>query len=142
MTERPQDADVPSLADTIEAATYDLVYSSEGDAPFTLVHWLGAARDGVPDAQSIAELAGANDDDAVEERPLEEFLARHTVRSDAHDTRAQELRPRYEALELLLRSDVREARFVRIGRQLVRCLVVGADDEGNLVGVETVAAET
>lgn len=142
MTETSRTPEPASLPDRIEAAVEELVYSSEGDAPFMLVHWIGAGHDGVPDASTIAQLAGASEGELVEERALDEFLARHTERSDAYDTRAQAIRPRYEALEALLRTEVRDARFVRVGRQTVRCLVVGRDDADDLVGVETVAVET
>jgi hypothetical protein len=47
---------------------------------------------------------------AVEETTLDRFLAHHVERTDPYDTRAQALRPRYEALKTALRTALREWR--------------------------------
>ncbi|HYJ79262.1 MAG TPA: nuclease A inhibitor family protein, partial [Longimicrobiaceae bacterium] len=118
------------------------VYTSESDRPFTWLVVPGGGEGWPYPADELARRLGTPPGTRVEERDLDDFLARHIETSDPYDVRAQRIRPRYEALRALLRRTLREPRVVRLGRHEVRCLVVGADADGNLAGLETVAVET
>jgi len=78
----------------------------------------------------------------VEERTLDEFLARHIERADPLDAKMQEMRPRFETLRATLRAKLRDVRVFRVGAVEVRCYVVGADSVGNLAGLVTTAFES
>jgi hypothetical protein len=130
------------MRDELAAAINGLVYSSESDRPFAVFFREGAAADGPLDAARVAALAGAAEDDVVEEQTLDRFFARHIDMVDPLDRLARERLPRYEALKRLLTERLSDVRVYRIGRVRIRCLAVGRDDAGNVVGVETVAIET
>ncbi|HWJ23768.1 MAG TPA: nuclease A inhibitor family protein [Gemmatimonadaceae bacterium] len=130
----------------LERAVAGLVYSSEGDAPFTYVELAppGAVAEPVSPAL-VARLAGAPAGSRLEERTLDAFLARHRGRVDPADAAAQALRPRYDALAAVLRETLADPRAVRVvvpGRAEVRCYVVGRDARGAIAGLATTAIET
>lgn len=127
--------------DDIARAADGLLYSSESDRPFEPVT-LGPAPDGELTAARFGEIVGAPAGARVEERSLDDFLARHIETSDPHDPRAQAVRPRYERLRAVLRTELRDVRVFRLGRIEVRCWVVGRDGEGRLRGLATTAIET
>ncbi|HEX5726403.1 MAG TPA: nuclease A inhibitor family protein [Longimicrobiaceae bacterium] len=131
----------PLLRELGEAAE-GLVYSSETDRPFEPFFLAGGGARWPVGAPEFAALLGKPPGARVEERSLDRFLARHLETSDPYDTRAQQVRPRYEALKALLLARLREVRVFRLGEIEVRCYVVGGDGRGNLAGLSTVAVET
>ena len=137
MTEQASD-----LAARVREAAEGLVYSSESDRPFEWFELPGGAEGWPYGAEAFAQRVGAPTDAPVEERTLDRFFKPHIESTDPHDTRAQEIRPRYEALKALLARGLGEARVFRIGRIEIDCYAVGDDGRGNLAGVRTVAVET
>ena len=130
------------LRNNLEAAASDLVYSSESDRPFE-GFLLDNGADGWPyDGAELARRLGDPTNNRIDERSLDDFFRRHIETSDPYDVRAQQIRPRYEALKELLRSTLRHPKVVRIGSIEIRCFIVGADGEGNLAGLSTIAIET
>jgi hypothetical protein len=135
------------LRERLERAADGLVYSSEGDNPF---EYVAADAPGGARSESAEELAailaGREEGDRVEERSLDDFFKRHIETSDPYDSRAQAIRPRYEALQELLRSSLSGVRVIRLtraaNRAVVRCFVVGRDRAGRIVGLATSAIET
>jgi hypothetical protein len=130
------------LRKNLEAAASDLVYTSESDRPFEWFFLEGGA-DGWPyDGAELAKRLGESPENRIDERSLDDFFRRHIETSDPYDVRAQQIRPRYEALKEMLRSTLRHPKAVRIGSIEVRCYIVGADGKGNLTGLSTIAIET
>ena len=131
-----------NLRNNLEAAAADLVYTSESDRPF---EWfiLDDGAEGWPyGGAELAKRLGVPSTTRIDERSLDDFFRRHIETSDPYDVRAQQIRPRYEALKEMLRSMLRHPKAVRIGSIEVRCYIVGADGEGNLAGLSTIAIET
>jgi hypothetical protein len=128
------------VRERLEKSAEGLVYTSESDRPFEFFS-LGRLARGVLDKKSFAELVGASPGE-IEERTLDDFLMRHIETSDPHDTRAQEIRPRYEAFKQVLLKELRDVRVYRIGRVEVSCYMVGIDRLGNACGLKTIAIET
>lgn len=139
MTESSSTTPDPGLRERLERAVEGLTYGSESDRPFEFF-FLPGGGDAPPGAAAFGGLVGATG--AVEERDLDDFFMRHAETSDPADTEAQRLRPRYEALREMLRTELRGTTVFRTGRVEVQCYVVGGDGKGNLVGVRTVAIET
>lgn len=123
----------------VEEAAEGLVYTSESDRPFEWFELPGA--EWPLSAEEFGRAVGAAGA-PVEERNLDEFFKRHIETSDPYDRRAQEIRPRYEALRELLRRRLIEPRVYRVGAVEVSCYVVGRAESGRTVGVRTVAVET
>ena len=124
------------------AAAEGLVYTSESDRPFEWFELPGGAAGWPYDAGEFARRIGAAAGAPVEERTLDRFFKPHIETVDPLDTRAQGIRPRYEALKKLLATRLDEVRVFRVGRIEIDCFVVGSDGHGNLAGVRTVAVET
>lgn len=129
----------PGLRERLERAVEGLTYGSESDRPFEFF-FLPGGGDAPPGAVAFGELMGAAG--AVEERGLDDFFMRHVETIDPADTEAHHMRPRYEALREMLRTELRGTTVYRTGRVEVQCYVVGGDGKGNLTGVRTVAIET
>lgn len=131
-----------NLRNKIEAAASDLVYSSESDRPFEWFFLDDGATGWPYDGTELAKRLGVPATTRIEERSLDDFFRRHIETSDPYDVRAQQIRPRYEALKEVLRSTLHNPRVVRMGSIEVRCFIVGADRDGNLAGLSTIAIET
>jgi hypothetical protein len=132
----------PTLRQRLEEAVAGLVYSSESDRPFEFF-FLAAEGDAEPlTVGGFARRLGVPAGTRTEERTLDNFLARHTHRSDGYDERAQAIRPRYERLQKLLEASLRDVRVFRVGSIEVACYAVGRDERGNIAGLRTVAVET
>lgn len=130
------------LRGEVMAAAEGLLYTSESDRPFEWFELPGGAAGWPYGADEFARRTGAEAGAPVEERTLDRFFGPHIESTDPSDARAQEIRPRYEALKALLASKLAEARVFRIGRIEIDCYVVGGDGSGSLAGVRTVAVET
>lgn len=126
----------------VEEAAEGLTYTSESDRPFEWFELPGGAAGWPYGIGEFARRTGAAADAPLEERTLDRFFKPHIESTDLYDTRAQEIRPRYEALKRLLATGLREVRVFRVGRIAIDCYVVGDDGRGNLAGVRTVAVET
>ena len=131
-----------NLRNNLEAAASDLVYSSESDRPFEWFFLENGATGWPYDGTELAKRLDEAANSRIDERSLDDFFRRHIETSDPYDVRAQQIRPRYEVLKELLRSTLRHPRVVRIGSIEVRCFIVGADGEGHLAGLSTIAIET
>ncbi|HEX2202510.1 MAG TPA: nuclease A inhibitor family protein [Longimicrobium sp.] len=132
----------PALRAALEEAAEGLLYTSESDRPFAYFALPGGA-DGWPyGADEFARRLGLPEGTRLEERDLDQFLARHIETSDPYDVEAQRIRPRYEALKETLRATLRDVRVFRAGAVEIACYLVGADGRGNLAGLTTTAIET
>lgn len=124
----------------LEEAADGLLYSSEGDHPFTWVELPAPA--GPLDADAFRALIGADPGTRVEEVDLARFLRHHTDAVDPYDERAQALRPRYERLRDVLVDRLAPVRVFRVGTVRIDCYLVGPGPDGRLAGLHTVAIET
>lgn len=134
--------DTSDLRRQLEAAAEGLVYTSESDRPFEWFALPGGGAGWPYGVEEFARRIGAPAGAPLEERALDRFFKPHIESTDPYDTRAQEIRPRYEALKQLLATSLREVRVFRVGRIEIGCYVVGGDGQGNLAGLRTVAVET
>ena len=130
------------LRAAIEGAVAGLVYTSESDRP---IEWftLAGGADGWPySVDEFARRIGATAGSPREETTLDRMFEAHIEAVDPADTRAVEIRPRYEALKSLLLSRLRAIRVFRVRSVEIDVYAVGDDGSGNLAGVHTVAVET
>jgi hypothetical protein len=127
----------------LQAAAQGLIYSSESDRPLELFFRPAAeAGEGPLSADLIARLAGCDPAEPVEEQDLDRFFLRHVELVDPADVTAWALVNRYDRLKQMMRRELRDLRVVRIGQVRIRCLAAGRDEQGNVVGLDTVAIET
>lgn len=136
-------ADVGKALARLRELSSGLVYSSEGDHPFEVLH---IANDAAGDAMTPDRLRSALSlpaDTPVRSVSLERALGRHTLFVDPMDAEAQALRPRYEALQSFLERELGNAVAFRVGRPpAITVLLLARAPGGGLVGYRTVAIET
>jgi hypothetical protein len=137
----PRDVSAEDTRRALADAAAGLVYSSESDYPFEPFAAAKPNEWPMP-PRAFARSVGEADAVPATERSLGDFLARHIETSDPYDTRAQAIRPRYEALKGELETRLRDVRVYRVGIVRIRCYVVGLDDAGTLSGLRTTAVET
>jgi hypothetical protein len=136
-----------TLLSRLAEASDGLVYSSESDRPFRVFNlpaerMAGTGAGWPVDGRTFAALVGAEPDEPVEERSLDDFFFPHIECVEPVDRQAWERLPRYDALKALLIRELEAVRVIRIGRVQVRCYLVGRDADGGISGLETVAIET
>lgn len=124
--------DVSLLAD-LEAATSDLLYPSETDAPITAFEWTGEEA---PTAAAIAAARGLPEDAPVEATTLADELGPLAGDDGGDDA------PRWRALVDLVDRSLEGVVGWRIGRPEVLVVLVGRAPSGAWIGLETRAVET
>lgn len=132
---------VSDLRAELEQACADLVYSSESDRPFEFFS-VPFAGEHAPSIDDFRALLGIEPNTLIETRSLNEFFARHLGIVDPTDTRAIEIRPRYDALTSLLGRRLEGVKVFRVGKIAIACYIVGRPGPGTLAGLRTVAIET
>ena len=123
----------------ISRACDGLVYISETDAEVTPVD-LGTA-DSI-DVEIILQRAGMKVGTEVGEVDAEKFFTKLTAikeqQSDAQKKRAK----KFLALQQVLENNLRSLKVYRFGKIRIDILIVGLDDEGQILGIRTNAVET
>jgi len=134
-------ATISSYRAELEGASEGLVYTSEVDYPFA--YFAAAARIREPlDALTFATLIGASAEEPIEERTLDDALARHIERVDPADAVARGLVPRYERLKETIQESLNDRTVFCVGGAFKRCYFTGTDEHGNVVGLATWVLET
>lgn len=124
----------------LRKATHGLLYMSETDEPFEVVHLekpTGAF--GAPDACLLAKRqAGC----LVQTQSLDEFFGELAQERDWHGKAEKEDARRYRELWTLFRDCLAEATVFRLGELQVDIIIVGKAADERWVGVKTHAVET
>ncbi|HYW31455.1 MAG TPA: nuclease A inhibitor family protein [Gemmatimonas sp.] len=127
----------------LEALADGLVYSSEGDHPFVVVHLADGAPGTPLSDERLRRLLGLADATVMHRVTIDRILGRHTVLTQPTDERAQAVRPRYEAMQRYLESSLRNIVAVRTGESpAIDVWLLGHTGDGELVGYHTRAIET
>lgn len=112
-----------SVLDQLRAGAEGLEYPSETDAEVTVrlftppFPWDAAKAAGIP----------------VTRETVASFFARLRDSDDA---------PRWHALELVVTAGLKQPAVYRVGEVRVSLFVAGLDDDGRMVGLETMSVET
>ena len=133
-------ADAPYRSE-LETAAEGLVFSSEADHPLEYFYVPASLEEAltVPAFRSVMGIPAAA---AIDERPLDEFLAHHIERVDPADAASLALVPRYQQLKDTLRESLNSPAVFCVGQVSKRCYLAGTDERGNVVGLVTTAVET
>lgn len=124
----------------LRKATHGLLYMSESDEPFDVIH-LDKPKDtfGAADARMVA---GRPADCLVQEERLDEFFNELAQNHDWHGPSETEDVRRYRELWLFFRNRLADATVFRLGEVQVDIIIIGRAADGQWVGVETRAVET
>jgi hypothetical protein len=130
----------PSLKAALEHAIDQLLWTSETDAPFTLVEWPNPA-----DTLDIKILQGwlnLGPETVGECREFDEFFALATEPQDWHGEEEAAIVKRYCALVKLLKTSLTQLQVFRFGEINLEIYIVGQTAEGPWIGLQTQAVET
>jgi hypothetical protein len=117
--------------DRLKEAAKGILYPSETDAPFEVVHWGKDAE--VLDDDRVRQLSGRGGKEPVESDDFDEFF------SPLVDGEASAAARR---LVDVLRETLADIRVYRLGRISIDAFIVGRTKDGDLAGLKTKLVET
>lgn len=128
------------VTETLEASVEGLLYTTETDEPFEVIHWPG---DGKPlDAGRLLELTSNAPDTPVSITSLDDFFKDLTTEQQWYGDQERATMQRYRDLENVIRRQLTDVRVFRVGEVEVSIYVVGVTPQGDWAGVKTSATET
>ena len=127
------------LIEELRKATDGLLYMSETDEPFKVVHW--KSEQGPIDDQRVADLLG-HPGGPIELLSLDDFFSNLIKEQDWHGEEEKEDVLRYRRLLSTVKQHLSEAKVLRIGTMAVDILIIGRTPSGEWAGVRTRAVET
>ena len=124
----------------LQKAIKGLLYTSESDSPFDVVHW--AKQEPMLTERDLRSLAGKSPDAHVEEVGLDEFFHDLTQDQEWHDADDKKTVERYRTLLAVLNGDLNDLKVFKIGEAKVDVYIVGRTATGDWAGIKTEAVET
>lgn len=134
----PQSAD---LVSQLQAATADLLWLSEIDAPFEVKHWSHQAVAPLT-AETLLQLTNQPPTAPIKVLAVDDFFAGATEDQDWFGDEEKAVAARYRELVALLKQHLSNLTVYQVGEVALDIYVVGRTPEGELVGLATQASET
>jgi hypothetical protein len=128
-----------SIADQFQQASKGLLFLSESDAPFEVIHWPAQGELTPP---KLLQLTGHPPDAPVELRTVDDFFAIATVEEDWHDQDERETVQRFHNLVSILKQNLSQLQVYRVGSTDIEAYIVGVTDGGEWAGLSTKLVET
>jgi hypothetical protein len=124
----------------VQKAITGLLYMSESDSPFEVVHW--TRREPMLTVSDIRSLVGKGLDAHVEEVSLDEFFHDLIQDQDWHDADDKKTVEQYRNLLAVLNKNLMDLKVFKIGQIELDIYIVGRTTAGDWAGIKTEAAET
>lgn len=122
----------------LQKAIQGLLYPSETDASFEIVHW----QDGENlDPKKVLQLSGHKPKDLVEIQSVEDFFKPLTDVQTWFGTEEKATAKKFGQLEAIIKQ-LKNPQVFKIGKIQIDIYVVGKSPTGDWVGVKTSAVET
>ncbi|MEG4857141.1 nuclease A inhibitor family protein [Microcoleus sp. K1-B6] len=128
-----------SIAHQLKQASKGLLFLSETDAPFEVIHW---QAQGELTPAKLLQLTKHLPDAPVELRTVDEFFSIATQEEDWHDEEEQETAKRFQNLVSVLKQNLSQLQVYRVGSIEIDVYIVGVTDGGGVAGLSTKLAET
>ena len=128
-----------SIADQFQQASKGLLFLSESDAPFEVIHWPAQGELTPP---KLLQLTGHPPDAPVELRTVDDFFAIATQEEDWHDQDERETVQRFHNLVSILKQNLSQLQVYRVGSTDIEAYIVGVTDGGEWAGLSTKLVET
>ena len=128
-----------SIATQLQQASNGLLFLSETDAPFEVIHWPAQGELPLP---KLLQLTGHSPDAPVELRTVDDFFAIATVEEDWHDQDERETVQRFHNLVSILKQNLSQLQVYRVGSIDIDAYIVGVTDGGEWAGLSTKLVET
>ncbi|MGB7894970.1 MAG: nuclease A inhibitor family protein [Microcoleus sp.] len=128
-----------SIADQLQQASEGLLFGSETDAPFEVIHW---PAQGELTQAKLLQLTNHPPDAPVEMRTVDEFFAIATQEEDWHDEEERETVKQFQNLVSVLKQNLSQLQVYRIGSTNIDAYIVGVAQSGDWAGLSTKLVET
>jgi hypothetical protein len=132
---------MPDEIDTeLQQATQGLIYMSETDAPFEIIHWPdgGASLD----AKQVIRLSRHKPRDPVQTLSVDDFFKPLTDYQAWFGASEKATAEKYRRLQEIIQQRLSDLQVFRVGKIQIDIFVVGRSTQGDWVGVKTRAVET
>lgn len=124
----------------LQPAIQDLLYMSETDAPFEIIHWPEGAT-GL-DAKKVLQLSGHKPKDPVQTISLEDFFKPLTDYQSWFGAAEKATAQKYRKLQNVIQQHLSDPQVFRVGKIQIDIFVMGRSSQGDWAGVKTRAVET
>jgi Nuclease A inhibitor-like protein len=137
----PMDSETSTLVAQLQAATDGLLWISETDAPFAMIHWQAAQASDLPH-QQLLELTHHSPETVVETVDLDEFFGPAIQKHAWFGAEEQAISARYGELVTILQHNLRDLKVYRVGEMAIDIYIVGQTEAGEVLGLATQVVET
>ncbi len=127
------------IAAKLKQASEGLLFLSETDAPFEVIHW---PAQGELTSAKLLQLTNHPPDAPVELRTVDDFFAIATLEEDWHDEEEREIVQRFQHLVSVLNQNLSNIQVYRVGSIEIDAYIVGVTPSGNWMGLSTQLVET
>jgi len=127
------------LATQLKQASTGLIFGSETDAPFEVIHW--PTQEELTPAK-LLQLTNHPPDAPVEIVSVDEFFDVANAEEDWHDEEEQETAKRFQNLVNILKQNLSQLQVYRVGSVEIDAYIVGVTDGGEWAGLSTKLVET
>ncbi len=128
-----------SIATQLKQASNGLLFLSESDAPFEVIHW--QTQEELTLAK-LLQLTKHPPDAPVEIVSVDEFFAIATQEDDWHDEEERETVKQFQNLVSVLKQNLSNIQVYRVGSVSIDAYIVGVTDGGDWAGLSTKLVET
>lgn len=128
-----------SIAHQLKQASKGLLFLSESEAPFEVIHW---PAQGELTPAKLLQLTNHPPDAPVEMRTVDDFFAIATQEEDWHDEEERETVKRFQNLVSILKQNLSQLQVYRVGSIEIDVYIIGVTDGGGLLGLSTKLVET
>ena len=128
-----------SIADQLQKASEGLLFLSETDALFEVIHW---PAQGELTPTKLLQLTEHPPDVLVEIVSVDEFFDTPTAEEDWHDEEEGETAKRFQNLVSILKQNLSQLQVYRVGSIEIDVYIIGMTPGGGLAGLSTQLVET
>ena len=128
-----------SITTQLKQASEGLLFISETDAPFEVIHW---QTQGDLTQAKLLQLTEHPADAPIEVVSVEDFFEVSTQEEDWHDEDERETLKRFQNLVSTLKQSLSNIQVYRVGSVSIDAYIVGVTDGGDWAGLSTKLVET
>ena len=128
-----------SIAAQLKQASTGLIFGSETDAPFEVIHW--PTQEELTPAK-LLQLTNHPPDAPVEIVSVDEFFDVANAEEDWHDEEERETVQRFQNLVNILKQNLSQFQVYRVGSIDIDAYIVGVTHGGEWAGLSTKLVET
>ena len=124
----------------LQAAIKGLLYTSESDSPFEIVHW--KKPNAILSSADLLSFIGQSSGMPVENVGLGEFFHDLIQDQDWHSADDKKTVEQYRHLLTVLKEHLTDIRVFKVGEVEIDIYIVGRTADGDWAGIMTTAVET